>query len=88
MSHCVITFYDGEVFCSRMAERGYNRSSRARGLKQEANLVSRKACEVIDSIPREMTEGINDSPLEKLEVKLMSVSDNKIDICVPRKQED
>ncbi|CAA9957600.1 ClpA ATPase protein [Pyrenophora teres f. maculata] len=86
MGQCHISLQDDGKICSYMAERGYSRSSGARGLNREAMRVGQMAREVYNRIPGLVTERSNEEPVEKLEVKLMPNSNGGPKIGVFRKQ--
>jgi hypothetical protein len=71
-----------------MANRGYHKSSGARGLKREAKLVETKAREVYNEIPGLVLETLNEGPFTELEVKLMPLADNKYEIGVFQRHDD
>ncbi|KAL7771228.1 hypothetical protein CFE70_001171 [Pyrenophora teres f. teres 0-1] len=86
MGQCHISLQDDGRICSYMAERGYSRSSGARGLNREAMRVGQMAREMYNRIPGLVTERSNEEPVEKLEVKLMPNSNGGPKIGVFRKQ--
>jgi len=70
-----------------MAERGYDVSSGARGLKQEARKVQIMARKVYNTIPNLVTESSSDGPLERLEVKLMHTGQKEYEVGVILKRD-
>ncbi|KAF1911539.1 P-loop containing nucleoside triphosphate hydrolase protein [Ampelomyces quisqualis] len=87
MGHCIISYVEDGPLCAYMAERGYHRSSGARGVKREAKKVMAAARKVYNNIPERVDESLNDGPFEKLEVKLAPSGNNKHEVKVFRKLE-
>jgi len=87
MGHSILSIQDDGKVCSFMAERGYSRSSGARGLKREAGKIREKTRKAYNTIESKVTEQLNEEPFETFEVKLGPLANNKHEIKVFRKTE-
>ncbi|KAF2874883.1 P-loop containing nucleoside triphosphate hydrolase protein [Massariosphaeria phaeospora] len=84
MGHCVLSVQDDGKLCKFMAESGYDRTSGARGLKREAVKIQGLTRTSYNAVEGEVTEELNNGPLQKFEAKLIKLPNNKFEIGVTR----